>query len=136
MTKKEKGKKANDGVRQYVEKEMEQIQFIVGSYRWCQRGAVLYHRKYGNKGWDFFFMSKTWWSIISKYDEKQKEMLLSSEFNLEKVKSFCYFGDTIETSGGAELALRSKIKSAWNKETTRWYHEAWKHSIIDKSSSL
>ena len=37
------------------------------------------------------------------------------EVNLEKVNRFSYLGDTFDPGGAVELAVRTRIKVAWDK---------------------
>jgi len=41
--------------------------------------------------------------------------MLEDAAEFECVDSFCYLGDMISASGGAELASRMRVRYAWNK---------------------
>ena len=79
-------------------------------YRWCDKRWSGITGNLGTKARIFTCKGCEDQSFEKiKINEEQKEIFLNSEFNFEKVKSFCYLGDIIKTSGGAEWAIRSRI---------------------------
>jgi hypothetical protein len=53
--------------------------------------------------------------VKSKYDTVVEEVELSQGEKLEVVQKFCYLGDMIGSGGGAEEAVRNRVRCAWGK---------------------
>jgi len=80
--------------------------------RWCQK------RCSGIKGrlqeWEGQFR-------CSKCDRSQPEQEMETNLDLgdgsqiEVVDNFCYLGDMLETGGGSNMAVRTRVKAAWKK---------------------
>ena len=43
------------------------------------------------------------------------ESVVTSDGTIEEVHQFCYLGDMLDSSGGAERAVRSRVAAAWSK---------------------
>jgi len=46
----------------------------------------------------------------------------------EKVDKFCYLGDMLDTDGGCDSAVTTRVRSAWKK--FREYLPNWKRILI------
>ena len=47
------------------------------------------------------------------FNDRQSNVKVKADVMLDCVENFCYLGDDIGVSGGAEEAYRSRVKNAW-----------------------
>ena len=54
-------------------------------------------------------------NIVPDIPTDTKSMDIGDGTLLEKVEQFCYLGDMLDTNGGAELAVTTRVRCAWQK---------------------